>query len=110
MTDFKIAICCFCNKILGLYEHKYNNAWDVELNKMIDNCEVIQCNEFRISFKTGEKITEVWIGNPFYAYANKIKDGHLSYSYFGGKHRPSYKTMKKLYRLVESLENKKWIA
>ncbi|WGL95999.1 hypothetical protein [Arsenophonus nasoniae] len=62
------------------------------------------------SFKTGEKITEVWIGQPFYEYGNKIKDGQPSYSYFGGEYRPSYKTMKKLYRLVESLENKKWMV
>lgn len=90
------------NTVFGMYQMKYNKAWDEKLNQLLDS----HSQEAKLGSHTITLgVWDVWTSNKWFAYGNawRLNDRPLS---SGLEFRPSIKTMRRLDKLVQEIKRR----
>lgn len=93
-----IAFKWFSYLVLGLFDRKYNLAWDCRLESLIDTANIAKIDDHTITFDISGDVCElvdVWIANKFYAYGHQWFSGCNHKNTF----RPSLRVANKLHKL-----------
>jgi hypothetical protein len=87
----------------GFYQKNFSEKWDVLLNELLSDGEIVQLSIHTISIKKDNKIYSIWHSNKYYCYAYFYEndgfgiDDNLQF-------RPRFKTMLRLESFVLNLQ------
>jgi len=91
------------NPSFWFMNYGYSKEWDVTLNFLLDNSELLfyDFSYGTIDFKWKEKTISVWVNNYPYAYGTQYKKG------IDRNYRPSRHTILKLSRFVKKMKDER---
>jgi len=94
------------NTIFGMYQHPFCQLWDDSLNKIINECEVVELSEYTMTFGTTSGQICVWCANRWYAFGHvySVNDKCVGSE---NERRPRFSTMQKLQRIHSRLWSEK---
>ena len=82
------------------YDYPFDRQWSAMLDQILEGGQLISSDDCTALFIFEHQEWEVWVGNPWYAYAylrrrnGEYLDGHL-------RARPRFKTMLQLHEVVQ---------
>ncbi|UCQ42998.1 hypothetical protein [Edwardsiella piscicida] len=91
--------------VTGFYQEPFSEEWDLRLNDMIENGDVVECRENAVDFLYRGSVISLWVGDKWYSFGYEylINGGDVPEDM---RFRPRFKTMKKLWGLHSNYRRK----
>jgi len=89
----------FLRRVFVKHLNKFNKDWDIKLNKILDDYEIVESNRYYVTFQHNDDSYQIWIaGYPHASYRLEAKNGEC----LGDKEqfRPSIRTQYRFDNLV----------
>lgn len=99
VTFAKDYFCHVANTVFCMYQKPFSEQWDLRLQHIIEDGEVLSVSEHVITFACDGDVLEVWKSNRWYSYGTlyRVNGEHINSRL---EARPRFRTMRQLHSVV----------